>query len=159
VSQAIRIGRTVQAARRAHADPIGALLAKEGGRRLFEGKVLDVERRMTGGYLRGHARFEGLGPDRDSSFAVDFQNEFLVGWRDEVAVVTVPDLICVLDSVAGGAVGTEALRYGQRITVIALPAPAVFLTPRGLDHAGPKAFGYDLPFRSLFPESEVSHKP
>jgi DUF917 family protein len=48
--------------------------------------------------------------------------------------------------------GTLTLRYGQRITVIALPAPTVFLSPRGLDHAGPGAFGYDLPFRPLFPD-------
>ena len=67
-------------------------------------------------------------------------------------MVTVPDLICVLDSVSGTAIGTETLRYGQRITVIALPAPNVFLSPRGLDHAGPGAFGYDLPFRPLFPD-------
>ena len=67
--------------------------------------------------------------------------------------MTVPDLICVLDSVSGGAVGTEALRYGQRVTVVALPAPKVFLSPRGLEHAGPSAFHYDLPFRPLFPDS------
>jgi DUF917 family protein len=152
-SQAVRIGRTVRQAQHAHADPIAAVLEQEGGKRLFEGKVLDVERRMTGSYLRGHARFEGLGPDRGSMFDVVFQNEFLIGRHDGEIMVTVPDLICVLDSVSGGAVGTETLRYGQRITVIALPAPAVFLTPRGLDHAGPKAFGYDLPFRSPFSDS------
>jgi DUF917 family protein len=152
-SQAVRIGRTVRQAQHAHADPIAAVLEQEGGKRLFEGKVLDVERRMTGSYLRGHACFEGLGPDRGSMFDVVFQNEFLIGRHDGEIMVTVPDLICVLDSVSGGAVGTETLRYGQRITVIALPAPAVFLTPRGLDHAGPKAFGYDLPFRSLFSDS------
>ena len=41
-------------------------------------------------------------------------------------------------------------RYGQRVTVIALPPPAVFLSPRGLDHVGPRAFGYDIEFRSVF---------
>jgi len=34
--------------------------------------------------------------------------------------------------------------------VIALPPPAVFLSPRGLAHVGPRAFGYDLEFRSVF---------
>ena len=29
-------------------------------------------------------------------------------------------------------------------------APAVFLTPKGLEHVGPRAFGYDLDFRSVF---------
>ena len=47
-------------------------------------------------------------------------------------------------------VGTEALRYGQRVTVIALPAPAVFLSEAGLRHGGPGAFGYDLVYHSLF---------
>ena len=36
-----------------------------------------------------------------------------------------PDLICVLDSVTGEAIGTETIRYGQRVTVIALPPPSV----------------------------------
>ena len=34
-----------------------------------------------------------------------------------------PDLICVLNSVSGEAVGSETIRYGQRVTVIALPPP------------------------------------
>jgi hypothetical protein len=61
-----------------------------------------------------------------------------------------PDLICVLDSVSGEAVGSETIRYGQRVTVIALPSPGIFLTPKGLEHVGPRAFGYDLNFRSVF---------
>ena len=61
-----------------------------------------------------------------------------------------PDLICVLDSVSGEAVGTETIRYGQRVTVIALPPPEVFLSPKGLQHVGPRAFGYDIDFKSVF---------
>jgi DUF917 family protein len=26
----------------------------------------------------------------------------------------------------------------------------VFLTPKGLEHVGPRAFGYDLDFKSVF---------
>jgi len=64
--------------------------------------------------------------------------------------VTTPDLICVLDTVSGDAVGTETLRYGQRVTVVALPAAPILLTPKGLEHVGPRAFGYDLDFTSVF---------
>ena len=45
---------------------------------------------------------------------------------------------------------TVALRYGQRVKVVALPAPALQTTPKGLEHVGPRAFGYDLDFRSVF---------
>ena len=34
--------------------------------------------------------------------------------------------------------------------VIALPPPDIFLTAKGLEHVGPRAFGYDLDFRSVF---------
>ena len=36
------------------------------------------------------------------------------------------------------------------VIVIALPPPPVFLTPKGFAHVGPRAFGYDLDFRSVF---------
>ena len=65
-------------------------------------------------------------------------------------MVSTPELICVLDSDTGEAIGTETMRYGQRVTVIVLPAPKIFLTPRGLDHVGPRAFGYDIDFDSVF---------
>ena len=61
-----------------------------------------------------------------------------------------PDLICVVDSVSGDGIGTEALRYGQRVDVLALPAPEIFLTPRGLELVGPRAFGFDFDYRSFF---------
>ena len=149
-SKAIRIGQMVQAARRAHRDPIEALVEAERGRLLFTGKLADVARRATEGFLRGTARIDGLGDFRGQRFELAFQNEFAVGWLDGVPRVTTPDLICVMDSVSGDAIGTETLRYGQRVSVVALPAPPILLTPKGLEHVGPRAFGYDLDFTSVF---------
>ena len=60
-SKALRIGEAVRAARRAHRDPIEAVLASEGGLRLFTGKVQDLDRRATEGFLRGTATLDGLG--------------------------------------------------------------------------------------------------
>jgi DUF917 family protein len=128
-TKAIRLGRTVQTARRAHEDPVAALVDTE---------------------LRGTATVDGLGAFRGGRFELAFQNEFAVGWLDGTPCVTTPDLICVLDSVSGDAIGTETLRYGQRVSVVALPAPPVLLTPKGLEHVGPRAFGYDLDFTSVF---------
>jgi hypothetical protein len=149
-SKAIRLGQTVQAARRAHRDPIEAIVEAEGGRRIFTGKIADVARRATEGFLRGTARLDGLADDRGRRFELAFQNEFAVGWLDGAPRVMTPDLICVMDTVSGEAVGTETLRYGHRVSVVALPAPPVLLTPRGLEHVGPRAFGYDLDFVSVF---------
>ena len=150
VTKAIGIGRAVEAARASHGDPIEAVLAREGGQRLFQGKVTDIARRTTEGFLRGGASVEGLDGDRGHDFRLEFQNEYAVGFLDGEPHVTVPDIITVMDSLSGEAIGTETLRYGQRVTVIVLPSPEVLTTPKGLEHVGPRAFGYDLDFRSAF---------
>jgi DUF917 family protein len=145
-TKAIRLGRAVIEANRWHLDPIETILRAERGKRLFAGKIVEVERRTTEGFLRGRTMIEGEG-DR---IRIDFQNEWTVVWRDTEPLASTPELICVLDSDTGEAIGTEMIRYGQRVTVIVLPSPEIFLTPRGLDHVGPRAFGYDIDFRSAF---------
>jgi DUF917 family protein len=149
-TKAIAIGAAVREAQRRHSDPVAALLSVEPGKLLYKGKVIDVARRTTEGFLRGVVRFDGLDEFRGSSFAINFQNEWIVAHRDGEPAAMTPDLICVLDSVTGEAVGSETIRYGQRVTVIALPPTHIFLTPKGLEHVGPRAFGYDLDFRSVF---------
>jgi uncharacterized protein len=149
-TKAIAIGHAVRKAQTKHDDPIEAILSVEPGKVLFRGKVVDVERRTTEGFLRGRAILSGLDEDRNTRVAIDFQNEWIVAWRDGEAMAMSPDLICVLDSVAGEAVGTETIRYGQRVTVIVLPPPVVFTTPKGLEHVGPRAFGYDLDYKPVF---------
>jgi DUF917 family protein len=149
-TKAIAIGHAVRNAQTKHDDPIEAILSVEPGKVLFRGKVVDVERRTTEGFLRGRASLSGLDEDRNTRVAIDFQNEWIVAWRDGEAMAMSPDLICVLDSVAGEAVGTETIRYGQRVTVIVLPPPVVFTTPKGLEYVGPRAFGYDLDYKPVF---------
>lgn len=149
-TQAIKLGQAIRLAQKEHRDPVQAILESEKGLLLFRGKVADIARRTTEGFLRGTAKLDGLDEWRGSCFELAFQNEWAVGWQDGVARVMTPDLICVLDTVSGEAIGTETLRYGQRVTVVALPAPPVFLSPRGLVFVGPRAFGYDLDFRSVF---------
>jgi DUF917 family protein len=149
-TKAIRLGRVVREARRLKNDPIRALLEAEGGKSLFRGKVKDVKRRTTEGFLRGFAEIEGLDSDRGHVFRLEFQNEFAVGALDSEVRATVPEILTVLDSLSGEAVGTETLRYGQRVTVAVLPAPPLLTTKKGLEFVGPRAFGYDIDFRSVF---------
>jgi len=155
VTQAINIGKTVAEARRQHADPIAAVINEHKGKLLFRGKVHDMARRATEGFLRGKAEFTGLDENRGQHFSLEFQNEWLIGHLDDQVVVTVPDIVCVMDSVTGEAIGTEVLRYGQRVTVIGLPPPEMLCSPAGLRYVGPRAFGYDVEFKSLFAGTEA----
>ncbi len=144
MSQAIDLGAAVRLARAEHRDPIDAVLASAGGRRLFGGKLVDVERRATKGFLRGMAQLAGLDEWAGRSVELDFQNEWLVARLDGTAIATVPHLICLLDTESGEAIGTETARYGQRATLIGITAPELFRSDAGLRYVGPRAMGYDL---------------
>lgn len=144
VSLAIGLGATIRAARAGHGDPVAAVTAAAGGRCLFGGKVVDVARRTTGGFLRGTAALDGLDGWSGHRVDLDFQNEWLVARLDGEPVATVPHLICLLDSESGEAVGTETARYGQRVSLIGIPAPELFRSDAGLGYVGPRAMGYDL---------------
>ncbi|MBI4477214.1 MAG: DUF917 family protein, partial [Acidobacteria bacterium] len=78
------------------------------------------------------------------------------GFLDGEPHVMTPEIICVMDSETGDAIGTEMLRYGQRVVVTALPCAPLLRTSKGLQHVGPRAFGYDVEFRSIF-DRQTAH--
>ena len=143
VTLARRIGELL---RIAETDPVDELLAELGGFRLIQGKVVDVERRTTGGFARGSAFIEGLGDDAGRSLRVEIQNENLVALEDGRVIASVPDIITMLDHESGAAITTERLRYGQRVSVVALRCHEIWRSERGIATAGPRAFGYDFDY-------------
>lgn len=150
---AIRIGRCLRRAREEHRDPLRALLELlpdtpyRYGRLLFQGKVVDVERRTTGGFARGSATVEA--PGGASALTITFQNEHLVARADGRLCAVVPDLICVLDADTAEPITTEAIRYGQRVKVVGVATPPILRTPQALAVLGPQAFGLEEEFRPV----------
>jgi DUF917 family protein len=142
VTRALEVGRSTEGA----AEPLAALQRELGAARLITGKLTDVERRTTGGFVRGTATIEGTGDDRGRTLRLELQNENLVAIEDGEVRAMVPDLITVVDTETAGAIQTESLRYGQRVAVLAWPCDPLWRTPKGLETAGPRAFGYDLEY-------------
>jgi uncharacterized protein len=151
ITLAIEIGRAVRSARDNHADPVEAVLSVAGGQRLFRGKIVDVERRLLGGFARGVVEIEGSGAESGRSLRIDFQNENLIARTDDDEILAVvPDLICLVDQDSAEPITTEILRYGLRVTVLGIPAPGMLKTPEALAVVGPEAFGYvGVPFAPL----------
>jgi DUF917 family protein len=147
LSLARDLGRLVRDTRAAHGDPAQALAQRCGGAVLVRGKILDVQRRTDAGFARGSATVLGVGPDQGRTVELAFQNEHLVATEGDGRVLaSVPDLICVVDTDTGEPVTTEGMRYGFRVTVLALPAHERWRTPEGLALVGPRYFGYDHDF-------------
>jgi len=146
VSKAIRIGEALAEAK---TSPVDALMAELDAFKLVTGKVLDVERHTTSGFVRGSVVIEGLGEDADRLIRLELQNENLVALERGRVLASVPDLITVLDSETAEAILTETIRYGQRVTLIAFACDPVWRTERGIDVAGPRVFGYDFDYRPV----------
>ena len=144
-----------EAVRNADGDVVEAIAGVTGSSlygeasRLFEGKIVDVKRRTEAGFVRGHVEIEGLDDDRGQSMRIDFQNENLAAQVDGEYLVTVPDLITVLDREMGDPVPTERLRYGARVQVLGIPTPAIMRTPEALDVWGPRTFGIETDYQPL----------
>jgi DUF917 family protein len=76
----------------------------------------------------------------------------MAGWLDGVPVVTIPEIITLLDRETGAVVTNPNVRPMQRVAVLVLPAPGAFLTDTGLQTFGPRYAGIDAPFRSALSE-------
>lgn len=142
VSGAIRVGRALLTA----AEPVTAVSETLGASVLITGKVLDIARRTQGGFVRGSVTISGTGPDRGRLQRIELQNENLVVLEDGEVLVSVPDLISIVDAETGHAISTELLGFGQRVAVLAWPCDPLWRTTRGLELTGPAAFGYEVPY-------------
>ena len=74
------------------------------------------------------------------------QNENLYAEVDGRVVMSVPDLVCLVDAETFVPVTTEALKYGKRVLLVGLPCDAAWRTGAGVALGGPAFFGFDIPY-------------
>jgi DUF917 family protein len=99
--------------------------------------------------LRTSILLDGINDDRGRCLRVEAGHEFLAVLEDGEVRATTPDIITLFDVYSGDTVSTDSLRYGQRVVVLALPCPELWLQPAGLELVGPRAFGLDLDYHPL----------
>jgi uncharacterized protein len=147
-----RIGAAVERARRERRSAVDAVVEAVGGRLVFTGKVTDVARRTATGFARGTATLAPMAAGRSdgprNTLELEFQNEHLLATRHRDGEpprveVSTPDLIIVLDAETGEPITTEALRFGQRVSVVGAPCDERWHSEAGLALVGPRYFGYD----------------
>lgn len=148
MSYCTELGKHMAAVQRGEPEAMAKFLAFADARAIFTGKITDIERRTTEGFARGTVTLEHVSePGR--VMRIEIQNENLVAFDGDEAVVMVPDLISLIDHETAKPVLTEALAYGQRLDVIAMPCAPEWHRDGMLDVVGPRAFGYDLDYVRL----------
>jgi len=143
------IGANLRTSREQNHDPFAALIDMLSGTHyghakiLFTGKVVDLIRETRDGWALGKVVIDDGGGD---ILEVEFQNEFLAARQGGELRAIVPDLICILDSEMAQPITTERLRYGQRVTVMAVSAPPIMRTNAALAVFGPAGFSMEDTF-------------
>ncbi|MGL6259851.1 DUF917 domain-containing protein [Vibrio sp. WXL210] len=158
LTKAMEIGRSIRQANALGDSAVEAVLKLVKGRRVITGKIIDIERSTSGGFVTGGVVIEPLATrgETDKVF-VHFQNELLLAHKgcsaDEISQASLlactPDLISILDHESGQPITTEQLRYGQRIDLIAYPCDPKWRTTKGIDVAGPRYFGYPVDYTPI----------
>jgi len=151
---AIAIGKELRLARQQHRNPFDALLEMlpnthyNYARVIFRGKITDMQRETREGFSMGRTVIEGL-DEWQGEMEILIQNENLIARVDGEMRAIVPDLICIMDSETAEPITTEQLRYGQRVTVMAVAVPQIMRTPEALAVFGPACFGLSEPYTPI----------
>lgn len=132
LGRAIALGRAAAAAGSPE-----QLAADAGGRVLGEGRIAHVSRSEPFSYAVAH-----LDSDPGSTLRLEFQSEYLAAAVDGEVLAATPDLLVVLRRHDRAPVSCDALKAGDDVLVMSLPAPDGWQTPEGRRLAGPAAFGY-----------------
>lgn len=145
ITYAQNIGRVLRETRDAGGDTAEAICAANEGKVLFRGTVSDYTCETREGFNFGEIHLKGEGVYENEVYRIWLKNENIFSYRNGEVDVIAPDLICMIGE-DGNPLTTPNFSTGDKMTVIALPAPEVWTTPEGLACFGPAHFGLDVEY-------------
>jgi DUF917 family protein len=147
LSYAQMVGKAQRQALKEEKDPIKEIIKAVKGYLLFDGMVKkDTEWENKGGFTLGSIEIEGKENFTGQNFKIWFKNENIISWRNEEILVTVPDLICVVETATGYPLTNPFCKKDMQVSVLGFKAPSVWRTERGLSILNPRFFGFDIPY-------------
>jgi len=129
LSTSIRIGMLLRKA----VDPLKAVLKETKGFLLFEGNVSNVQRDTKGGFTWTTIEIIGTHNNKRSKLELKAKNEFLVAHKDGKLAAIAPDIITTMRTDTCKSVSAEKIKKNDKLTVIGIPAPTKWRSPKGLE--------------------------
>lgn len=150
ITRALSIGKAYRESKQMGKDPLGAILSSCKGVLIGSGKITDIDRAISKGFLKGHVIIQ----NKNTQIEILIQNEFLLAKVNGKVVATTPDILGVIEMETGQPITSDTLQYGLKVNLIAIPSPPLWTTPKGLSLVGPRHFGYEIdyiPFSKIKP--------
>lgn len=149
LSLAKEIGKILSSSYVEEGTAVQRMIERLKGYHIITGKITHIERNVQEGFTKGHLNVEGIEYYAGRSITLYFQNEQLLAMENGQPVAITPDLISILDKETGYPITTEALKYSERVHVVAFPCHDKWRTVNGIRTAGPKYFGYDISYTPI----------
>ncbi len=148
LSKAVEIGRLLRTGKTNPSTLPQLIASATNGAVIFRGEVTASHTATEAGFTIGSFEIKGTDTHEGEEFRVTLKNENMYGEKNGTPVVTIPEIITVLNTKTGHVVTNPNVSVGQHVAVLVLPAPDVFLTPQGLRSFGPGYVGLKTDFRS-----------
>ncbi len=122
LSNALKVGKAIEEAKKAGKDPVKAAVESLGGYELFRGEIKSIDVKTVGGFDFGRTTLEGVEGYEGRKFYIDFKNENMIAWKDEnEPAAMVPDLICLM-TLDGTPMTNADIKEGMKLAVIGFAA-------------------------------------
>lgn len=149
LTECYEVGKALRLAVEEGRDPAEAAAEKVGGYIVCRGTVVKKEWWDKIGYYWGYHTIQGEDDFRGTEVKIWFKNENHVSWRNGEPFVSSPDILQLIDGKTGMPLTNNKVKEGMSVAIIAMKGRDVFRSERGLVVLSPKAFGFDIPYRSV----------
>lgn len=146
ISLAERLGRVYREALENGDNTAKKVAAIGRGRVVFSGILKKQIWDEKEGFTYGDLYIEGRGEYAGHDLHIWIQNENIMSWLDSQPYVMVPELISVFNALTGEIISNPYYSEGMALTVIGLPANALWESKSGLALFGPRSFGFDVEY-------------
>lgn len=151
VTQSSIMGRAILESAKQGLDPISSFLQSQPSVQLAQGVITDIDQSVKEGFLIGMVTIAS----QEGRIEVEYKNEYLMARREGKVLASTPDILAILENTGGTPITSETLRFGLKVTLVALPAPSIWTSGKGLDLVSPQVFGYPFEYVPSVPKTDL----
>jgi DUF917 family protein len=143
ITRSIKIGRLLAQKNKT----LTELLELTQGTALFEGTIISNKLKdQKTGFLEGYYEIEDHQQDL---LKILVKNENLIALKNQEVLLTIPDLISVLDQKTLLALHNSQITPGQKVVVLGIRASSTWRSRKGKELFSPKNLGLDYPVKLI----------
>lgn len=152
ITKALKLGEATRIANKSKGNTAKVIADQGAGFIAFQGRVSHFNFQTVEGFTLGEVILEGKDKYAGDLLNISVKNENMSASLNGEVYVTIPDLICCINTETGTPITNPNYQNEMEVTVIILPAPKEFTSKKGLAIFGPNYAGIDAEYKPAMPQ-------